>query len=113
MSIVLSPHCHHIPFPLLHLLGVSSMVWLSFYLTHLHWTLSLRLPYTTLYTCGPLQSWLITSALKMEKACFLEMLAFTNQSPWQFNPKEHHQNVPSVFYQSFAVTYQHQWLLTL
>jgi hypothetical protein len=30
--------------------------------------------------------------LKMERACFPKMLAYTNQATQQFNPKEHHQN---------------------
>jgi hypothetical protein len=37
------------------------------------------------------QSQLITSALKMETACFSEMLASTSQATRQFNPKDHHQ----------------------
>jgi hypothetical protein len=42
--------------------------------------------------CGLSESWLITSALKMETAHFAKMLASTSQSTWHFNPKEHHQN---------------------
>jgi hypothetical protein len=41
----------------------------------------------TSHTIGP-----ISSALKMETACFSETLAPTNRSTKQFNPKEHHQN---------------------
>jgi hypothetical protein len=35
----------------------------------------------------------VTSALKMETACFSETLASTNQSTWWFKPKEHQQNL--------------------
>jgi hypothetical protein len=34
----------------------------------------------------------LSSALMIEMAYFSETLASTNQSTWQFNPKEHHQN---------------------
>jgi hypothetical protein len=39
----------------------------------------------------PIQSQLVTSALKIEIASSSKMLASTNQFKWQFNPKEHHQ----------------------
>jgi hypothetical protein len=33
----------------------------------------------------------------METVCIYEMLPSTNQSTWQFNPKEHHQNNQNLF----------------
>jgi hypothetical protein len=36
--------------------------------------------------------WLINTTLMIETACFPEMLASTNQSVQQLNPKEHNQN---------------------
>jgi hypothetical protein len=47
-------------------------------------------PLATLY--NPSKSLLITSALKMETACFSEMLISTNQSTQHLNPKDHHPN---------------------
>jgi hypothetical protein len=59
------------------------------------WPLSLRLPLLQPYIYGPLQSWLITPALKMKMAHFSKTLASTNQSTQQFNPKEHNQKSPT------------------
>jgi hypothetical protein len=53
--------------------------------------LSFRLPPSvTVY--NPSESHLTTSTLKMERACFSETLASTNQSTQCLNPKEHHHN---------------------
>jgi hypothetical protein len=44
-----------------------------------------------IYIYGPSESWLITSAQKMEIACFSEVLSYTNQSTWCLSPEEQHQ----------------------
>jgi hypothetical protein len=74
------------------LLGVFSLVHLSFCLTCLDWPLHLRLSLLQPYIYGPSQSCFITSALKMETACFTKTLASTNQSAWWLNPTKHNQN---------------------
>jgi hypothetical protein len=75
----------HLSCPLLfwQLLGVSTLVWLSLCLTCPNWSF----PF-----CGPSQSRLITSNLKLETSLFSKMLASTNQSTWHHNPKEYNQN---------------------
>jgi hypothetical protein len=42
---------------------------------------------------SPLLPCLVTSALKMETACFSEMLASTYKTKWRQNPRLHHYNI--------------------
>jgi hypothetical protein len=73
------------------LLGVSPLARLSLFLTPIWLVLSSRLPFLPLYII-PLIPIIVTSALKMEKVRFSEMLASTKHSTRHLNPEYHHHN---------------------
>jgi hypothetical protein len=94
--------CHHLPTTLL-MPAWSSVIGVAQFLLHsspLALSFKSPLPHNPIYiyrhththTHGLSQSRLITSAFKMETACFFEVLASTNQSTWWLlNPEECYQ----------------------
>jgi hypothetical protein len=91
------------PAPSRHLLG-DSLLARTIFLPCLWLAHSLSLPFLWPYI-NPSTSQHHTSALKMERVCFSETLAFTYKSAWCQNTKEHHHHhlYPFIFSPLYSV----------